>query len=222
MTQFNSSKYSVAWYKLSEFVIKKEKERALGILRLLVHSLNDNAFAAQLEGDLLWSFQDIKATDCYIRAANLYEKQSKNIEAVAIYEHLLNIFPDSLNSVEYLQKLLSLYQVLKNNNKIYLSWCSLVDILLKKDMKQEVNNLCEQANNIFPDPLIIHQHMVLALIINKKADQKLLEYHIKRALDYFIQENNTGLNNFMARLSALAPEEHIFAYEALKKMDYKK
>ena len=41
--------YSVAWFKLAEFVTRKEKERAFGVYRLLSHSIADRAFAAQLE-----------------------------------------------------------------------------------------------------------------------------------------------------------------------------
>jgi len=104
MTQLSSEKYNIAWFKLAEFVIRKEKERALYMYRLLVHSLPDEAFAAQLEGDLLHSFNDPKAFDCYVRAAIMYQKKGKHIEAIALYENLMIIS----GSQEYSLKLLSI------------------------------------------------------------------------------------------------------------------
>ncbi len=70
MKQLNHDKYNVAWYKLAEFVVRKEKERALSLLRLLTHSFNDQALKDQLEGDLLRSFDDHKnASEKYFAAA---------------------------------------------------------------------------------------------------------------------------------------------------------
>ncbi len=229
MTEFNSNKYSVGWYKLAEFVVKKEKEKALGILRLLVHSLNDSAFASQLEGDLLSSFQDPKAIDCYVKAAQLFEKSSKTIEAVSVYEHLLTISPET---VEYLQKLLALYQILGNENKILASWVSLLDILVKKNMRNEVDELCSQSNTIFSDPLIVHQYVVMSFLRYGEVygghegyggfDRHILNYHIERAIRYFINLDETSLNQFIARLSALDAQSYTFACDVIKKKDYKK
>ena len=219
MTEFNSNKYSVGWYKLAEFVVKKEKERALGILRLLAHSLNDSAFASQLEGDLLSSFQDPKAVDCYVKAAQLFEKSSKTIEAVSVYEHLLTISPET---IEYLQKLLVLYQVLGNENKILASWGTLLDILVKKNMLKEVDELCVQSNMIFSNPLIIHQYVIFSFLRYGEFDRDILNYHIQRAIEYSMGLSDSNLNQFIARLAALDQEAHGFACEVIKKMDYKK
>ena len=40
----------------SQCVARKEKERALGVYRLLSHSFDDLAFARQLEGDIFSFF----------------------------------------------------------------------------------------------------------------------------------------------------------------------
>lgn len=218
MTQFNQTKYSVAWYKLSEFVVKKEKERALGILRLLVHSLNDSAFAAQLEGDLLYSFNDPKFVDSYLKAAQLYEKGQRIIEAVAMYEHLLVISPASL---EYIQKLLLLYQILKNDNKILACWCMLLDNLLKKNMTKEVDDLCLQAGSMFSDPAIIHSYVVLALIRHGQCNQDILKYHLKMAIEYFCYSEDKKASQFLARLAALAPDIYEQSQSIIKEMDCK-
>ena len=79
MKQFSGDKYNVAWFKLAEFVARGEKERAMGLYRLLVHSFDDSAFAHQLEGDLLLSFDDTQAVEKYLEAAYLYETQDRLI-----------------------------------------------------------------------------------------------------------------------------------------------
>ena len=89
MKEIQSDKYSVAWFKLAEFVGRGEKERALGLYRLLMHSFDDRAFTYQLEGDLLLSFNDEEAQDRYIQAARLYQEDGNVFKAVAVYEHLL-------------------------------------------------------------------------------------------------------------------------------------
>lgn len=92
-----TDKYTIAWFKLAEFVTRKEKERALGIYRLLVHSLHDDALALQLEGDLLLSFGDEKALEKYTKAAEAYTNLGKHVHAAGIYEHCLALRPESTN-----------------------------------------------------------------------------------------------------------------------------
>ncbi len=82
---------SVAWFKLAELIARKEREKALNVYRLLSHSLQDRAYALQLEGDILWSLDDRGAIERYKQAAYLYQKDKRWIEAIAIYENLLTI-----------------------------------------------------------------------------------------------------------------------------------
>ncbi len=94
MKQQPSDNYSIAWFKLAEFVTRGEKERAMGLYRLLAHSFEDQAIAHQLEGDLLRSFEDETAINCYECAALAYKANGRDMEAVAVYEHLLLLHPD--------------------------------------------------------------------------------------------------------------------------------
>lgn len=82
---------SVAWFKLADLIARKEREKALNVYRLLAHSLQDRAYALQLEGDILWSLDDQGALERYKHAAYLYQKDKRWIEAIAIYEHILTI-----------------------------------------------------------------------------------------------------------------------------------
>jgi len=109
MKHYSSDKYSIAWFKLAECVSRKEKERAMGVYRLLVHSIADEALAAQLEGDLLLSFDDDAANTKYKKAVELYCKQKRFALAVGVCEHILLLRPhDSWPH----QKLIDLYQLM--------------------------------------------------------------------------------------------------------------
>lgn len=82
---------NVAWFKLAELIAKREREKALGIYRLLAHSLEDKAYALQIEGDILWSLEDHQAFQCYQKAAHLYGENQRWLEALAVYEHMHSI-----------------------------------------------------------------------------------------------------------------------------------
>lgn len=110
MSQRQSSpeEYCIAWFKLAECVSRKEKERALGVYRLLSHSIDDEALAVQLEGDLLFSFQDHAAAIAkYKQAVELYQKQERFAPAIGISEHIIMHHPKDIWTLE---KLVSLYQ----------------------------------------------------------------------------------------------------------------
>jgi len=87
----NSVTTSIAWFKLADLIARKEREKALNVYRLLSHSLQDRAYALQLEGDILWSLEDKGAFERYKQAAYLYQKDKRWVEAIAIYENLLAI-----------------------------------------------------------------------------------------------------------------------------------
>src|SRR3989338_9191037 len=88
MRMLGGERSSIAWFKLADFVARGEKERALSVQRLLMHSVvQETALMYQLEGDILFAFNDDAALDRYHIAANLYKKSGKIKEAVSVYEH---------------------------------------------------------------------------------------------------------------------------------------
>lgn len=103
-----NDKYTIAWFKLAECVAKGEKEKAFGVYRLLKHSLEDQAYAYQLEGDLLSAFGDEKAAEKYAHAARLYYHNNQHKEAVALYEELILLTPHEVPL--YLQCIVGLIQ----------------------------------------------------------------------------------------------------------------
>lgn len=106
--------YNVAWFKLAECISRGEKERALGVYRLLAHSLNDNAFATQLEADILLYFNKNEALEKYQQAADQYIQNKYLFKAACVYEHMLTIAP---GTVRYKNSLVDLYTALQMHTK---------------------------------------------------------------------------------------------------------
>src|SRR3989339_211617 len=114
MKLLSSGSHNIAWFKLAEFVSRGEKERALSVYKLLMHSIADQAFAYQLEGDILLAFDDITAIDRYNSAANLYRKDGDYQKAIAVYEHVC-LFQQDL---KILEALLDVYDILGDQKGI--------------------------------------------------------------------------------------------------------
>lgn len=105
MRYIPTDKYTVAWFKLAECVAKGEKEKAFGVYRLLMHSLEDKAYAHQLEGDLLGAFQDERALEKYEHAAQLYVANNRWKEAIALYEEIASMTVDNSRAIHCLVQL---------------------------------------------------------------------------------------------------------------------
>ncbi|MCK4264885.1 hypothetical protein KAW80_00845 [Candidatus Babeliales bacterium] len=94
---------NIAWFKLSQLVSRGEKEKALGLYKLLSYSLDDKAYALQVEGDLLWAFGDDKdAVERYMQAAYLYKKDQKIVSSAGVYEHIFLLEPENYEILETL------------------------------------------------------------------------------------------------------------------------
>ena len=135
MKLLSSGSYSIAWFKLADIVSRGEKERALSVYKLLMHSIQDEAFAYQLEGDILLAFDDDGAFDRYHIAAGIYQKNGNYQKAISIYEHAILFKSD----IKILKSLLNLYLAHENNH-----------LLTKFMAKLKVTNECfyEVAQNI--------------------------------------------------------------------------
>lgn len=85
-------KTSIAWFKLAEVIMRGEKERTLSIYRLLMHSVQHEAVKTQLEGDILHMFNDPNALQSYVKAAGLYQKENDLLQAMILYEQVINMY----------------------------------------------------------------------------------------------------------------------------------
>jgi hypothetical protein len=125
-------KASVAWFKLAELISRGEKEKALNLYRLLAHSFEERAYALQVEGDILWSFDDNGAIERYKNAAFLYHKEKNIVAAVGVYEHLFELESEK---VVYLIHLLKLYSQLHWTEKFR----DRFNVLMEKLEREEVS-----------------------------------------------------------------------------------
>lgn len=121
-------KQSVAWFRLAECVGRGEKERALGLLRLLTHSFENLAFTKQLEADILSFFEDEQAFVQYIHAAHLYYTEGNVFEASAVYEKILALEQRS----EFLERAIDLSMELKDHKRSALYQQKLCKLFLAK------------------------------------------------------------------------------------------
>lgn len=117
MKQEPAQRQTIAWFKLADFIKRGEKERAVGVYNLLAHTIADNAFAKQLEGDLFLCFNPEQALVSYEMAAMLYLKQQRLANAIAIYEQLVFAFPANETM---LIRLVELYQKCHHPTRIVL------------------------------------------------------------------------------------------------------
>jgi len=144
MKQVQSDKYTIAWFKLAECVSRGEKERALGIYRLLSHSLDDPALVCQLKGDIFLSFNDKQeAVTHYYQAAQLYKKDNRILEAAAVYEHLLTIHPEDK---KYRTIIINLYNQLTIQSKIKEHVMVLVAQLLHDEQVDNVEQIMKKID----------------------------------------------------------------------------
>jgi hypothetical protein len=116
MKQMQSDKYTIAWFKIADYVSRGEKERALGVYRLLSHSFNDDAIARQLEGDINLSCNEkVRAIELYRLSVELYLKTHRFLEAAAILENLIELVPGDImlrvNVIDYYRELANFLKI---------------------------------------------------------------------------------------------------------------
>ena len=199
MKQLPSERYSVAWFKLADCIARGEKERALGVYRLLAHSFDDPALARQLHADILLSFNDERAQKVYEEAAILYRERNQLIEAAAVYEHLVTV--DSQN-ILYRTQIIELYQLMGIASKVSRYLYQLIDDLMAHDQWKKAIEICNQyetaGNLTFTAQL--HEQMLFHLI-NKELMPDMIMTHAKKAVDAWLDlDNQQAINRLLGRL----------------------
>ncbi len=200
MSQISSEKHNVAWFKLAEFVSRGEKERALAMYRLLSHSLEDKAFARQLEGDLLLSFNDDAAYDRYGYAVRLYLEQGRSVEAAAVYEHMVTLEP---RSEEQLTLLVDLYKQMPNNVRVFEVTQHLLRCLMSIKELEKVSVVLQHIDN--PAQFtVVHQELVQAWLKTENPPTESLMVHVKKIIDHhFSVKQPKPLQTFLMTLKML-------------------
>lgn len=215
MSQLQSEKFNVAWFKLAEFVSRKEKERALGIYKLLIHSLPNDAIAAQLEGDLLLAFHDEKALQSYTRAVELYERLNDPYKAVAVCEHCITMLPDSLFHLEHAARL---YYMIGDTKKAYLCAHNLGKMLAVKGDRDRCALLLEDQQFDKMCRLHVAHQFILETLSRNPLQCEALHKSMMFVLQGYCADASsaTALSQFLKSLEAIHEPAYIWAQEYLK------
>ena len=222
MKHVPQDKYNVAWFTLAECVARGEKVRALGVYRLLAHSIEDIAFRRQLEADILLAFQDKDAAIVkYKDAAFLYQKNGKYLEAVAVYEHLRDLEPEKF---DYLHTLIELYSLLRIDSKVAANLKLLFEVQLQRHDFGASEQTLNLLDSLFDSTQTAYQHQQItyALMADQLHDPQEVLRHIKASVVGFLQgDDSRALQKFLSTLEALNPSYAIEAYRVAQE-DQKK
>lgn len=198
MKLLSSGSHSIAWFKLADIVSRGEKERALSVYKLLMHSIADQAFAYQLEGDILLAFDDHSAIDRYHSAANLYKKNGDYQKAIAVYEHVALYKSD----VKILESLLDVYHVLGDQAGIVNSFYRFAILAVQqRNFGLLINRLhvyLMTGNTMLQAEL--YGYTFFALLFHDVTNPQIKIY-LFQALDLYMQVvDGHALTRFMAKL----------------------
>jgi hypothetical protein len=136
----NAITSNLAWFRLSEALIRNEREKAFIAYRLLSHSLSSDGFKNQVLGDLHYSFGEMSlAVDSYKHAFNFYCEKKDIFGMIIIIKRLLwNIE----NITFFLEKI---YECTDLKNELYEVIFSEIgqesNILFSKKIKQKTKQL---------------------------------------------------------------------------------
>lgn len=216
MKQVVSDKYSIAWFKIAECVAKGERERALGIYRLLSHSIDNQALSRQLEADILLFFGDPSALEKYKEAAQLYAQQQRFLEAVAIYEHLLTIGAPEAGC---LPALVEWSIALAHKNKIAEYGLKLADSFLQKGDLEQAYHLFQQAitHARSSDRTVSFMVKMIDFSVSHNRSDSLIMAMVHDCLDELIIDQSTQLLQiFLLQLENNHPALYLRSCQYLK------
>lgn len=216
MRYLPSDKYNVAWFKLAECVSRGEKERALGVYRLLAHSFDDRAYAAQLEGDILLSCDDVSgAVEKFKEAVQLYHKDGRMLQACALGEHVLSLAEDKEQCAALL---LELYTILGMRSKIILHGQFLMNLSIKNNDLERALAIMDQidVSCMVDETVALRKPLVLALCRPCQISDLIILAHLEKLIDGLLLSDDSSLQRFLIELADISEEyqAHAAAYVA--------
>ncbi len=178
-----------------------------------MHSIPDQAFAYQLEGDILLAFDDDAAIDRYHLAANLYRKNGDYQKAIAVYEHAALCRSD----LKILEALLDVYDVLQDQIGIIHSFARFAILAVKmKNFGLLINRL--HVYLMTKDNLLkaeLYGYTFFALLFHDEENPQI-QIYLLQALDLYLKvEDSHVLTRFMAKLKVSDDDFYKIAENAL-------
>jgi hypothetical protein len=177
---------SIAWFKIANLIERREREKALSVYKLMAHSLQDRAYALQLEGDILWYFEDIPESCLkYLQSAFLYRNAKRWLDAVSIYEQVSILDPNNCDALIYS---VACYAQLAWEQKFKQQLDNAYDFILQNSVDEKlITNLIKSLAEIGPE--------IDSVIFKSQLHDKLKEFlalisqNLAEKLDPIIKKN---------------------------------
>jgi len=209
MNNVPTDKYNVAWFKLAECISRGEKERALGVYRLLAHSLDDAPFSLQLQGDILLSFKDHKgAVESYYQAIESYRNGKRLLQAAAVAEHILAL-SDEAEKHKVLTLLIDLYSELRISDKVIAYAQTQCAFYLVQDEVEHALETMVRLDTLVEsnEVMVLRQDLIVALIKHGALPMNLVLAQLHKMLDGLsIDNNKLALQQFMTLIEELSSD----------------
>lgn len=211
MRYIPTDKYTVAWFKLAECVAKGEKEKAFGVYRLLMHSLEDKAYAHQLEGDLLGAFHDERALEKYEHAAQLYVTNHRPKEAIALYEELVIM---NLDNTRAMHCLLELYNKHKKPEHYAAKIIRLAQLFVAKRSLLHIERLIDMLPSctISDEAVKSSIELCIQMVRKEEVETGVIEKMIQKTVLYAASQTNSHLlEQFLSELRQISSRWYQYA-----------
>jgi len=205
MKQLPSERSSIAWFKLAEYVGRGDRERAFGLYRLLVHSVDDQPFLKKLEADIWSAFDIYKSQELYEQAAHLYKNAGNFSESLLIYELLTAHFPENLFYVEQAIVLCDELGLEKKKQEFNKRQCHALLSLGRVEKSLKAFQTLEK-NIRSMDVLQFHKEWVIAALTHHYSEQETIKIILQKVLDgYLRMAADTELSVFLVTIKQLNP-----------------
>jgi len=213
MKQVEAEKYNIAWFKLAECIARREKERALGVYRLLSHSFDNTALVHQLQGDILLAFGDsASAIEQFMMAGQLYEEQGQMMHAAIVYDQVVSL---EAEHEQALTKLVDLYLNMQHHERMMHCIELLCMRLLKKELYFQLFAYIKQIQLSMSQKAKLLMRVCARALPDSTIDQQVKYQLVQHALDRLMQDSDS-LQVFLKKLEVLDERCWQFAYEYIK------
>lgn len=202
MKQYVGEK-SVAWFKLAECIGRGEKERALGLYRLLTYSFEDPAFVKKLEAEIIATFDKELAAKEFLHAAHLYFNRGDTKEALFIYELLHDLFPEK---TEYVERLIDLTQAQSYQDRLLTYQRRACHLFLQEGKCAKAASLLTVLKEHLDgkEYAQLTQLFVCKALEFKVSHQQLVTQYLQETLTTYIRfDLDRELQQFMASLQVI-------------------
>ncbi len=207
-----SDKYTIAWFKLAECVAKGEKEKAFGVYRLLMHSFDDQAYAYQLEGDLLGAFQDQRAIEKYAHAAHLYAQNNRFKEAATLYHDLIAMAPDDKH---HIIRLIEVYKKHKSHDVLIAKLAGLADNLVEQNRPLHAIIIARELEEMSHQNAATSIYIQSILHLSKNNEVSGIEDQVAHAIHYLTKQGDA---HQLQNLLSVLEQTNAMWYKHVKKL----